>query len=116
MNYFSEGRGLSKLGLLEGIKRYFESPERYFTKELILIILSELLKGPMTTRELYEITSRRLGKRYNYQYLVLILCRLRKKGIVRSEQLAFSGESIWYISLELTEKAKLREIIEAVKS
>jgi DNA-binding HxlR family transcriptional regulator len=114
MNYFFEERNLSKLGLLEGIKRYFESPERYFTKELILIILSELLKGPMTTRELYEITSRRLGKRYNYQYLVLTLYRLRKKGIVNNEQLLFIGESIWYINLELTEK--LREIIEGIKS
>jgi len=107
---------LSKLGLLEGIKRYFEFPVRYFTKELILIILSELLKGPMTTRELYEITSRRLGKRYNYQYLVLTLYRLRKKGIVNNERLLFSDETIWYINLELTEKAKLREIIEGIKS
>jgi hypothetical protein len=106
----------TRLGLLEGIKRYFESPERYFTKELIAVILSELLNGPMTTRELYEVTSRRLGKRYNYQYLVLMLWRLRKKGIVGSEQLAFSGESIWYINLESTEKARLREIIEGIKS
>jgi DNA-binding PadR family transcriptional regulator len=107
---------LSKLGLLEGIKRYFEFPVRYFTKELILIILTELLKGPMTTRELYEITSRRLGKRYNYQYLVLTLHRLRKKGIVNNERLFFSGDVIWYINLELTEKAKLREILEGIKS
>jgi uncharacterized membrane protein len=106
----------TRLGLLEGIKRYFESPEKYFTKELIAIILSELLKGPMTTKDLYEITSRRLGKRYNYQYLLLILWKLKKKGIVNSEQLAFSGMSIWYINLELPEKAKLREIIEDIKS
>jgi hypothetical protein len=116
MNYFSEGRGLSKLGLLEGTRRYLEAPEWYFTKELILIILSELLKGPRTTKELYEITSGRLGKRYNYQYLVLTLCRLRKKGIVNNERLIFTGEAIWYISLESVEKEKLREIVEAIKS